>query len=51
MIADLSSYQGDIDWGQAFNHLDFAILRASVVESVTVPVTVTFPEVERYPEV
>lgn len=30
MIADLSKYQGDIDWGQAFSSLDFAILRASV---------------------
>jgi len=30
MIADLSKYQGDIDWGQAFSSLDFAILRSSV---------------------
>jgi len=30
MIADLSKYQGDIDWGQAFSNLDFAILRSSV---------------------
>jgi len=30
MIADLSKYQGDIDWGQAFSRLDFAILRSSV---------------------
>ena len=30
MIADLSKYQGDIDWGQAFSSLDFAILRSSM---------------------
>ena len=30
MIIDVSKYQGDIDWGQAFSQLDFAILRASV---------------------
>lgn len=30
MIADLSKYQGDIDWGQANGSLDFAILRSSV---------------------
>lgn len=30
MIADFSKYQGDIDWGQAFSSLDFAILRSSV---------------------
>ena len=30
VIADLSKYQGDIDWGQANSSLDFAILRSSV---------------------
>jgi len=30
VIADLSKYQGDIDWGQAFSSLGFAILRSSV---------------------
>lgn len=29
-IADISTYQGDIDWGLARNELDFAIFRASV---------------------
>ena len=30
MIADLSHYQGTIDWSKAAPHLDFVILRASV---------------------
>lgn len=30
MIADLSHYQGTIDWAKAAPHLDFVILRASV---------------------
>ena len=32
MIADLSHYQGDIDWSKASKQLDFCILRATIGE-------------------
>lgn len=34
MIADLSHYQGTIDWSKAAPHLDFVILRASVGSNI-----------------
>lgn len=30
MICDISKYQGTVDWGQLYPHLDFVILRSSV---------------------